>query len=660
MARNKASKDSKPASSTLSTKAGEEASESSRLEPEELSPLKFSKHHVDYLLQTFDIVEEEREFLEDLILSGKVPKKEMQALIGIGCIGPAEDWMSFIQYCLSIRNEKLGRDTGCDGLLYCIGKILNGEEVPGTLALREDLFVEANSQQPDRHRPGVTAKDAHIVQKKASGRPMTSHPPKRATRYQPLRPAPVRDQPTATAPPAESAAQPSVQYAEMDGPWKQEAGEAQQQPLSVNGQSVPKIIESVYFSREPRDGSGPTRSQTVQPINEAENILQPVLNLSTGTTRSYPYTAGVEGGDAVGTAYRDIPHAIMLPGPDLEATNDRTANDGVSGLSLRGPPEASAEEPSLAEPSSSKLASKLAATSPYFNTSIPNKNKENLGAVAKVSPKQLPFRPPRGTISALPIPSLSAISFGLVQEYLTHKPFQLLVAVTFLIRTQGKTAIPVFQSLMARYPTPEALAAADSATILGMIQHLGLGAVRCAAIQRYAHTWVSQPPRPDVRYAVKNYPRPGDGRDVRAGEEFGAEDELGPPGGNPEAAAAVRGRESAWEIGHLTQGPYAIDSWRIFCRDVFLGRAQDWMGKGRDPQFQPEWMRVLPQDKELRACLRWMWMREGWEWDPVTGEREVLREELRRAVDEGRVGYDTLGQLCILDHNGGGGEGAAI
>jgi hypothetical protein len=104
----------------------------------------------------------------------------------------------------------------------------------------------------------------------------------------------------------------------------------------------------------------------------------------------------------------------------------------------------------------------------------------------------------------------------------------------------------------------------------------------------------------------------------------------------------------AWEIGHMTQGKYAIDSWRIFCRDELLGRAEDWNGKGREPEFQPEWMRVKPADKELRACLRWMWMREGWEWDPATGERTVLREEMRRAVNEGRVEYDDTGALRIL------------
>jgi hypothetical protein len=42
-------------------------------------------------------------------------------------------------------------------------------------------------------------------------------------------------------------------------------------------------------------------------------------------------------------------------------------------------------------------------------------------------------------------------------------------------------------------------------------------------------------------------------------------------------------------------------------------------------------------------------MKEGWEWDPVTGEKQPLREELRRAVDEGRVRYDDIGNLVIVD-----------
>ena len=77
------------------------------------------------------------------------------------------------------------------------------------------------------------------------------------------------------------------------------------------------------------------------------------------------------------------------------------------------------------------------------------------------------------------------------------------------------------------------------------------------------------------------------------------------------------------------------------------------MGKGQKPGFQPEWMRVLPEDKELRAFLRWMWMREGWEWNPWTGEKDVLKEEMSRAVNEGRVGYDNNGELVIHERLAG-------
>ncbi|SPQ18907.1 41b4cda4-de1b-4e16-8c3c-b740ad1db993 [Thermothielavioides terrestris] len=219
---------------------------------------------------------------------------------------------------------------------------------------------------------------------------------------------------------------------------------------------------------------------------------------------------------------------------------------------------------------------------------------------------------PRGTVSSLPIPPLSADRFGLIQEELADDPFRLLVAVTFLIRTAGKTAIPVFRQLMERFPTPEALAGADPAEIISLIRPLGLSAVRCAAIQKYARLWLERPPTREVRYGVKNYPRPGDGWYVRAGEEFGPEDSGGAGGLDEECAvdavadARQRAIGAAWEIGHLTQGPYALDSWRIFCRDVLLGRSEHWTGKGSAPGFQPEWMRVLPADKELRACLRWM------------------------------------------------------
>lgn len=300
-----------------------------------------------------------------------------------------------------------------------------------------------------------------------------------------------------------------------------------------------------------------------------------------------------------------------------------------------GPTHKSSSKPSISNP-------KRSLKSPFFTSAPPPQ---------PTPPKKT--RPPRGTISSLPIPPLSSPTFGLIQESLSSQPFRLLIAVTFLIRTHGTAAIPIFHQLMERFPMPKALAVADPDDIIELIRPLGLARVRCKAIKRYAERWVERPPEKGRRFGVKGYPYPlssfSPRREVKAGEEFGAEDDD--LEGEKDAVGDARDRAvgCAWEIGHLTGGPYALDSWRIFCRDVLLGRAEDWMGKGAVPGFQPEWMRVLPRDKELRACLRWMWMREGWAWDPVTGDREPLSEEVRRAVDEGRVGYDDTGGLVILD-----------
>ncbi|KAM7190643.1 hypothetical protein V8F20_009660, partial [Naviculisporaceae sp. PSN 640] len=286
--------------------------------------------------------------------------------------------------------------------------------------------------------------------------------------------------------------------------------------------------------------------------------------------------------------------------------------------------------------------------SPFFSTA-PAPQKKDQGQILPSQPSPPKSRPPRGTVSCLPVPPLSASHFGLIQEELASDPFRLLIAITFLIRTSGKSAIPVFRELMERFPTPAAIAIADPAEITALMHPLGLSVVRTAKIQKYARLWLISPPCKERRYLVKNYPRRGDGGFAAAGQEFGPEPDTSL---DEEADALVLARKEAigcaWEIGHLTQGRYALDSWRIFCRDVLLGRAEDWKGKGREPEFQPEWMRTLPEDKELRACLRWMWMKEGWEWDPRTGEREPLGEELRKAVDEGRVGYDDQGNLVIL------------
>jgi hypothetical protein len=148
----------------------------------------------------------------------------------------------------------------------------------------------------------------------------------------------------------------------------------------------------------------------------------------------------------------------------------------------------------------------------------------------------------------------------------------------------------------------------------------------------YACLWIEDPPVKGKRYAVPGYPTPTSGRSIKKGEILSDEDER-----------------EAWEIGHMTQGPYSLDSWRIFCRDILRGVATGWNGEGSEEGFQPEWMRVIPEDKELRAFLRWMWLKEGFEWDPYTGEKVVASPELMTAAMEGRIVWDDEGGMRIED-----------
>lgn len=244
----------------------------------------------------------------------------------------------------------------------------------------------------------------------------------------------------------------------------------------------------------------------------------------------------------------------------------------------------------------------IVKTSPYF---------ESRSGASPVRKKRMPA----GTFSSIPFPPITSDSFGLIQEKLADDPFKLLVAVTFLNKTRGTVAIPTFYKLIEKYPTPEALSQAQTEDVVALIRHLGFQNLRAAKLINLAKTWLETPPMKGVRYRTLNYPHKGAGRGIKPNFPIPDDD----------------ARLGAWEIAHMPGcGDYAIDSWRMFCRDKLRGVADGWDdgdGDG-DPDCQPEWTRVVPNDKELRAFLRWRWLKEGFEWDPWTGRMCAASPEL--------------------------------
>ncbi|KAL8641756.1 MAG: hypothetical protein Q9228_001473 [Teloschistes exilis] len=271
----------------------------------------------------------------------------------------------------------------------------------------------------------------------------------------------------------------------------------------------------------------------------------------------------------------------------------------------------------------------------------------------------------REQVSCIPFPPLSSTSFGLVQESLASNPFHLLIAVIFLNKTRGAVAMPVFYTFITRFRDPESLASAELQGVVSYFQNLGLQNQRAKKCIALAKAWLEHPPFRGKRWRRLHYPMLGDGKDIKSNEEPIADETEDP--------------RVAWEVGHLPGiGAYGIDSWRIFCRDELRGLGTsalpaladadaDARKKLEDAEMAKEWTRVLPNDKELRAHLRWRWLRLGWEWDPKTGERKKAEEKVVEEaagggvicegeggwrVENGKKNEDVrkMGDLRAIDH----------
>lgn len=106
---------------------------------------------------------------------------------------------------------------------------------------------------------------------------------------------------------------------------------------------------------------------------------------------------------------------------------------------------------------------------------------------------------------------------GLIQEHIKDDPWRVLVACIMMNMTRGLTMRPYMWRLFERYPTAQALAAADPASLEEMISPLGLSVRRSRSLITMSQG-----------YTTSNWTKPSD-----------------LPG----------------------CGKYADDSWKIFCTD---------------------------------------------------------------------------------------------
>ncbi|KAG6017525.1 hypothetical protein E4U54_006601 [Claviceps lovelessii] len=536
------------------------------------------------VLSTFNVPEEEADFLSDIIDSSLAPANEVQSLVEASIFANSDDFHHLVSCATAIQRSKFRDPNSLEGndVLTFIWRILNGRECasdaqPAPWAETDRLIAIAKDLAD--HPPHICSPRFDSGQ--AGGIAVRRRRRRRRCR--------------------------TIVNNSKSPYWSEEKDSSEEQVRNDNDTAVDSL------------GHRPQRGEYAGRFGSdlSLEITCPFLRPRRPITRT---AESVEPAESVFDG--ELSHSSYTPSSHAKLANTRLQLPSSSPFLV---------------PAINSSEKRLPSSSPYFVPAISSSEKK---------PRK---RKLGGIVSSVPFPPLFCSRFGLIQEEMAHEPFWLLIAVTFLIKTNGRVAIPVFHKVKERFPSPKQLAEPSNADeLLGMIRHLGLAKHRLRLIQKYATLFLEAPPMAGTLHKVRNYGQ----RDCPSGFEDMCS--IGIQNQSLDTlliAYSGVGKASmeAWEIGHMTQGKYTLDSWRIFCRDKLLGRAEDWNGKGREPEFQPEWMRVMPQDKELRAFLRWMWMREGWEWDPVTGERRVLRPELQLAVNEYRVEYDDEGGLRILD-----------
>lgn len=158
--------------------------------------------------------------------------------------------------------------------------------------------------------------------------------------------------------------------------------------------------------------------------------------------------------------------------------------------------------------------------------------------------------------------------------------------------TKSQAAVRQARNLLQQYPTPEALANAKYDDVESFFAHLGRS-TRAQWLIELAKVWLVDPPQTHKLQKKRS------GKSTLSSE-----------------------------IAHLKGvGVFAIDTWRIFCKD-------DLYKKAGIRIETPEWKKVLPANEGLAAYLRNRWRKEGFDWDPSDGTLQERGSEVQVLVEE--------------------------
>ncbi|EPQ27699.1 uncharacterized protein PFL1_04837 [Pseudozyma flocculosa PF-1] len=226
----------------------------------------------------------------------------------------------------------------------------------------------------------------------------------------------------------------------------------------------------------------------------------------------------------------------------------------------------------------------------------------------------------------------SANFYGLIQELVSPNVFWLLVATCLLNQTRGRAAIPVFWHLVARWPDEGALADAPLDELTALLQPLGLHNIRARRLIDMSKKMVEVPHDPRNRFKARArecpetpigiYPgglggeRPVAPAELRLREQLDRQLRLDEPPTTRDAAVSMgqvahTAHQLATVAGHTAKHEQAGQD------------AHATVVEAESESHIPEWKKVLPLDKELRAYLVWRWAKEGIEWHPERGPVSV-------------------------------------